>query len=165
MKKVIGFIILITVINFLTVITVFARVTPEDIVNAKKEAYLEKVKDYSPLNQQKLQNLQRQIAQINEKRSGELDQIMKVQAAILDEYQKRRGDESNENIERARYWITYAHEAVAYQAAKIYVFSLTSENNIKGDVLSTISLFQSELNSTRSKVIDSQNILKQVVND
>ena len=87
---------------------------------------------------------------------------MIIQAQILDGHQKRLGKET-EQIEKARYWITYAHEAVAYQAAKIYVFELSSEANLKSDMLSTISLFQNELNSTRSKIIKSQNILRETV--
>lgn len=138
---------------------VWARITPEDIVNSKREAYDKTVVNYSEDSKQKLKYFAEKIAQINKSRTDELDRIMITQAAILDEYENRSEGKNKEAIEKARYWITYAHEAVAYQAAKIYIFDLSSEQNKKRDVLSTISLFQSELNSTRSKVINSQKTL------
>lgn len=166
MKKII--IIVITFINFIIVINVFARITPEDILNSKKEAYEAKIQNYSPENKKKLENLAKEIAEINKNRTGELERIMKVQAAVLDEYEARsekKGEQEKNkaNIEKARYWITYAHEAVAYQAAKIYVFNLTSETNIKSDAFPLVNLFYSELNSTRSKVITSQKTLQSIV--
>lgn len=149
--------------NLITIIPVQARVTPEDIVNSKREIYEEKVKNYSPENKQKLENLAEKIAEVNKKRTDELDRIMVIQAAILDEYQGKMGSKNTAQIEKARYWITYAHEAVAYQAAKIYLYNLSSESNIKNDALNLISLFQGDLNSARSKVIYSQKILKKTV--
>lgn len=144
-------------------VTVWARVTPEDIVNSKKEAYEKRVAGYSAGHKQSLENLSKKIADVNKKRTDELDRIMMTQAAILDEYERRSGGKNAEGIKKARYWITYAHEAVAYQAAKIYVFDLSSEGNITRDALNTISLFQSELNSTRAKVINSQKILMETI--
>lgn len=147
---------------------IYARVTPEDIVNSKKETYEKTVQNYSSLHKQKLTDLAGKITAINKKRTDELDWIMINQALILDEYETRLRQDSggqgqNEQIKKARYQITYAHEAVAYQAAKIYIFNLTREANIKNDALNLISLFQSDLNSTRSKVIYSQNILEETI--
>lgn len=156
-------ILLIIVFIFSGIQVVEARITPEDIVKSQREAYEKVVKNYSFQSQQKLKNLSEKITQINKKRTDELDQIMKIQAAILDEYERRQDGQDVENIKKARYWITYAHEAVAYQKGKIYIFDLSNEPNIKNDALSTLSLFQSELLSTRDKVIYSQKILKGVV--
>lgn len=144
-------------------ISVLARVTPEDIVNAQQATYQKKVVNYSVDHKQKLEQLSASIARVNKNRTNELERNMETQAAILDQYEKRQNDKNDEVIKNARYWITYAHEAVAYQAAKIYIFDLSNEKNIQGDALSTISIFQSELNSARSKVIKSQNILLEVV--
>lgn len=143
----------------------FARVTPEDIINAKQASYDQKIVNYSPSNQQKLKSLGDLIVQINKTRSDQLDKIMITQANILDEYETRLRQgyggqgQNSDGIKKARYWVTFAHEAVAYQAAKIYIFELSNEKNIRNDALSTISLFQADLNSTRSKVIYSQKIL------
>ncbi|MFH0937110.1 MAG: hypothetical protein V1808_02370 [Candidatus Daviesbacteria bacterium] len=143
--------------------TVFARVTPEDIVNSQRKNYQTKVQNCSPVNKQKLESLAKQIAEINKFRTDQLERIMEGQAAILDEYQRRSGGTNTEAIEKARYWITYAHEAVAYQAAKIYIFDLSSEGNLKNDVNSTINLVKGELFSARSKVINSGQTLKGVI--
>lgn len=151
-----------------------ARTTPEDIFNAKKDAYQQKVSKYSTTNQQKLDSLSQKIAEVNRIRSAELLQISERQGEILDEYLIRQEiieqggrDGINRNlsdpIEKTRYWITYAHEAAAYQAAKIYIYSLTSESNIKSDSLNLISTLQADLNSTRQKVINSQKILNDLL--
>ncbi|MBI4039895.1 hypothetical protein HY389_00895 [Candidatus Daviesbacteria bacterium] len=140
-----------------------ARVTPEDILNTRIADYLSKVKNYSAADKQKLEDLSQAVAVVNKTRTDQLERIMLTQAAILDEYQKRFPNKNGDGVDKARYWITYAHEAVAYQAAKVYVFDLTSEKNIKNDALNLISLFQSDLNSARSKVINSQNILRGVI--
>lgn len=149
---------------------VLARVTPEEIVNSQKEAYQAKVKNYSATNKQKLEKLSREIALVNKKRTNELENIMIAQASILDEYETRLRKSSGEArkaeaIKNARYWITYAHEAVAYQAAKIYIFNLTSEGNIRTDAVFLINQMAGELNSSRTKVINSQVTLEKTIND
>lgn len=154
---------ILVILNFFIPLSLLdARVTPEDIVNSKKESYQSKVHNYSLENQTKLDELAKKIDQVNKKRTDYLAEIMAIQAAILDEYEKRQ-EQDKEGIKKARYWVTYAHEAVAYQAAKIYIFNLSSEVNIKKDALAAINLFQGELNSTRSKVIYSQKVLQEVV--
>lgn len=147
------------------VVPVFARITPEDIVQEKKVTYETKVKSYSVINKQKLEKLAQDIALVNKKRTNELENIMIAQGNILDEYENRQKGKNAESIKNARYWITYAYESVAYQAAKIYIFSLTSENNIRNDALNLISQMAGELNSSRTKVINSQKTLEKTIND
>lgn len=67
------------------------------------------------------------------------------------------------DVENTRYWLTYAHEAVAFQAAKVYVFNLTGQSNINRDINSTISQMYADLNGLRSKVIKSQKIILDLV--
>lgn len=143
--------------------TAQARITPEDIVQTKRETYEKKVVTYSLDSQQKLTKLAEKIAFYNHQRTGEMDKVMETQAAILDEYERRNPAKNKAGIKKARYWITYAHEAVAYQAAKIYILDLSSEVNIKNDALSLINLFSSELKSTRLKVLNSKKTLEEVI--
>src|SRR6266853_120997 len=113
---------------------VHARITPNDIVNDNREAYQLRIKNYSPQNQKNLESLQQKIVQVNKTRTDQLEAITLVQGEILDEYVFRKGiHEKSEDgvhrdltdpVEKARYWITFAHEAVAYQAAKIYIPNL-----------------------------------------
>lgn len=155
-------------VTFLVWLTVFfsfaplvqARVTPEDIVEAQRESYRSSTESYSEANKQKLANLQTDILALNRKLTAELDYSMVVQALILDEFELRAGSKYKSQIEDTRYWITFAHEAVAYQAAKTYIPKVSVESNIKNDSLSTISLFKSEISSVRLKVIKSEAILK-----
>lgn len=140
-----------------------ARVTPADLVNSQQASFTQMVQNYSQNDQRKLQALTAQIAQINKQRTDQLAAIMLEQGLILDEYQKRHNYRSTPQIDTARYWITYAHEAVAYQAAKIYIFNLTGEANLKLDASFLINLFQSDLGATRNKVIHSQQVLESIL--
>lgn len=151
-------------------ITIYARVSQEDIVNSQKQGYSQKIAGYSPENKLKLESLSQKIAEVNKRRTDELEQLTLTMAEILDEYQARMGEENRPAYEReqdaignARYWITFAHEAIAYQAGKIYIFNLTSEDSLKSDALSTINLFQSNLEYARVKTIYALNLLKGVV--
>ncbi len=138
-----------------------ARVTPEDIVNEKRAEYESRVKNYSSDHKVKLEALAKRIDEINQQRSFELQQNVMAQGIILDEYMSRHPKDSG--IEDVRYWITFAHEAISYQKARIYIYNLSSESNIKGDALNLISQFSSDLNSIRTKTIKSQKLLEALV--
>ncbi len=155
--------LLLSCLSIIFPVAVLARITPEDIVNSKLSAYNQKVKNYSPSNQQKLTQLSTNIADINKKITNQWEMTMLRQGEVLDEYQNRNGGKESEGIKNARYWITYAHEATAYQAAKIYIFDLTLETNIKPDAVSTLSVFQSDLSVLKGKVKKSENILQGLV--
>ncbi len=165
MKLTALFVILISL--FIAVPQVFARTTPADIFNSEQQAYQQTVSHYSTAHQQALKNLSDQIAMVNKSRTDQLNQIVETQAAILDEYNRRHPGQnattSTTDHESPLYWLTYAHEAVAYQAGKIYIFDLTSESNIERDATSTVNIFQSDLESVRAKVVKSQGIIGSLV--
>lgn len=142
---------------------IHARVTPEDIVNERKAEYNSRVKNYSAGNKQKLEEFNKKIHQLNWKICAELEENMTRQGLILDEFQQRNGGVETEAMKESRYWITYAHEAVAYQAAKVYVFNLTGEANVNKDILLTINQLNAEIVTLKGKVLKSQNILKNTV--
>lgn len=164
-------IILILLFSFQT--TVSARTTPQDILNSQSETYNKKIQTYSPVNKQKLENLSGQISALNKKITDELSQNMETQGEILEEYMRRNGIKEKEGdgitrnlqdpVENARYFLTFAHEAVAYQAAKTYVFNLSAEENLKKDANSTISVFESDINGLIPKVLKSKTIIKNLV--
>lgn len=166
---------LLVVILAFTPKLLLARITPEDIVNQQRQDYETKVKNYSPQNRQKLENLSLNIAQINKQNSQYLEQLALRQGEVLDEYVRRNNivedggkdgiHRTNAPVENTRYWITFAHEAVAYQKAKIYIFSLTSEANFKNDALNTINKFQKDLNYARSTVVKSQKLIEELINE
>ncbi len=163
-------------IFFLSTSYTFARTTPEDIINAQKESYQQRIQNYSPAGKQKLELWEKKIETFNDQRCAELEHIMETQGLILDELikrnevaEKKMTDGKTRNlsdpIENARYWITYAHEAVAFQAAKVYVFNATGENAINQNILSTINTMQGDLNVLRTKVQKSQTIMETLVNN
>ena len=158
---------------FLITPPILARTTPADILNSQKEAYSKKVSSYSPDNQAKLESLSGKIALINSQNTEKLNFLLERQAQILEEYDNRKGINetkvtsdtfaSSTKQEQAHYWLTFAHEAVDYQSAKVYVFSLTSEANMKNDALNTISRLQADLNYAKGTVEKSQRIIADLV--
>ncbi|MBI2595866.1 hypothetical protein HYW46_04000 [Candidatus Daviesbacteria bacterium] len=154
-------------------VTASARTTPADILNSQKSAYDQKVAAYSTDHQQKLAGLSQKITGLNKKITADLGQNMERQGQILEEYIRRNSLEEksnngitrnlNEPVENARYWLTFAHEAVAYQAGKIYIFNLTSKSNIKSDTNSTITQLEADINILNSKALKSQKIIKNLV--
>lgn len=144
--------------------TIYARVTPQDRIDELRQRLEERVKNYSNTNKENLLNISSQIEKMNKEKAEELERNMALQGAILDEYERRLGKES-ERVKNARYWITFAHEAVAYQAGKVYIFELSGESNLKSDILRTVNKFESELNYARGTAVKSQKLLKELVNE
>ena len=150
--------------------TIFARTTPEDIYNEKLAAYETKRQTFSLENQKKLDQYQDEIKNFNAFISHELELNTLRQGEVLDEYIRRNdiptvpetdGIQRNlsDPVENARYWITYAHEAIAFQAAKNYLFSLSSEANIDRDIIVQINAMQNDIGILKGKVDKSKQAL------
>lgn len=173
-----SFLVLVLLLS-VGVLPVYARTQPSDIITENQQAFQSRLSKYSPTHQQQLKDLTAQIAQINKEETDKLEQIMITQGLILDEYQRRNLTQeridtqtkyhtpndalTKDGIEKARYWITYAHEAVAYQAAQVYVINLTSESNAKSDVKATVAQMKAGLTTARQKVLNSQKTLEGVI--
>lgn len=150
-----------------------ARTTPADIVNSRRDEYNLRVSKYSESSKNKLNEFDKKISDLNRLATEEYENQMLRQGQILDEYLRRKGllerqgDGIQRNlqdpVENARYWITYAHEAVAFQAAKAYIYNLTGESNLSRDINSQISALQSDLNILRGKVLKSQKLVSELV--
>lgn len=175
MKKYLVLPFLVLTFNFLFTPSTFARTTPEDIVNAQKSAYQQSIRNYSTSSKEKLNLWEKKIETFNDIKCAELEHIMETQGLILDEFirrneisQKKMTDGKTRNlgdpIENARYWLTYAHEAVAYQAAKNYVFNATGESAINQNITSTINVMSGDINILKGKVQKSQTIIEDLVN-
>lgn len=166
--------------GFLTLLTTtyslqptYARTTPDDILREQREVYNTRIKNYSPENQKKLAEFEQKVAAINKNQTGILEAKMVRQGEILNEYvfrqgiQERQTDGISRNlsdpIENARYWLTYAHEAVAFQAAKHYIFDLSGENQIKANINSDINQLANDMDILAGKVDKSQKIIEGIV--
>lgn len=150
--------------------TVFARTTPEDIYNEKRASYETKRQTYSLENQKKLDQFEEELKNLNAFITTELEKNTLRQGEILDEYIRRNniptvpetdGIKRNleDPVENARYWITYAHEAIAFQAAKNYLFTLTGESNINRDIVIQIQALQGDIGILKGKVEKSKQAL------
>jgi hypothetical protein len=171
--KRIGFklILVLSLISYLVLpITIFARVNPESIYNDARETYEKKRQTYSLENQKKLDQFEEEIKGLNAFITGELENNTLVQGEILDEYIRRKdiptvpetdGIRRNltDPVENARYWITYAHEAIAFQAAKNYLFSLGSESTVDRDIVLQINSMQADIGVLKGKVEKSKQAL------
>lgn len=170
MLKVISIALLLLITLSSSLFTVFARTTPEDIYNEKLAAYEIKRQTYSLENQKKLDLFQDEIKKLNALISSELENNTLRQGEILNEYILRNdiptvpetdGIQRNlsDPVENARYWITYAHEAIAFQAAKNYLFSLTGEANVNRDIVIQIQALQADSGVLKGKVEKSKQAL------
>lgn len=167
--------ILVTLVGFNFAGPAFARTTPEDIYNEQLQGYEAKRQTFSLENQKKLDQYQQEIKNLNTFITGELEHNTLRQGEILNEYILRNdiptvpetdGIRRNltDPVENARYWITYAHEAIAYQAAKNYLFSLSSEANIDRDITLQINALQGDTGVLKGKVEKSKQALIQLLN-
>jgi hypothetical protein len=151
----------------------FARTTPDDILREQRDVYNMRVKNYSPENQKKLAEFEQKVAAMNKNQTDILEAKMVRQGEILNEYvfrqgiQERQADgisrDLSDPVENARYWLTYAHEAVAYQAAKHYIFDLSGEANMKANVTSKINQLANDIDILAGKVDKSQKLVEALV--
>jgi hypothetical protein len=121
-----------------------------------------------------LAEFEQKVAAMNKNQTDILEAKMVRQGEILNEYVFRQGIEErqadgisrnlSDPVENARYWVTYAHEAVAYQAAKHYIFDLTGENNIKANINSKINQLANDVDILAGKVDKSQKIIEALIN-
>lgn len=164
------FIVLILLLVFSYQPSAFARTTPEDIYNANRQAYETKRQTYSLENQKKLDAYEDEIKALNKFITTELENNTLRQGEILDEYIRRNNiptvpetdgirRDLSDPVENARYWITYAHEAIAYQAAKNYTFQLSGEANINRDITLQINALQGDTGVLKGKVEKSKQAL------
>ncbi len=168
--SILAFVLLLTI----SVPQVFARTTPEDIFNERRETYETKRQTFSLENQKKLDLYEEEIKNLNKFISEELENNTLRQGEILNEYILRNDIPTvpetdgiarnlSDPVENARYWITYAHEAIAFQAAKNYMFGLSSEANIDRDIIVQIGALQNDIGILKGKVEKSKTALIQML--
>lgn len=174
MPKLFG-VLFLALLLILIIQPVFARTTPEDIYNEKRQAYETRRQTFSLENQKKLDQYEEEIANLNAFITLELENNTLRQGEILNEYILRNdiptvpetdGIQRNlsDPVESARYWITYAHEAIAFQAAKKYMFGLSSEANIDRDITIQIQALQGDIGVLKGKVDKSKQALIKMLN-
>ncbi len=170
MQKTLSLLLVLVLLLSTVSTSVFARTTPEDIYNANRQTYENKRQTFSLENQKKLDQYEQEIKLLNAFITKELENNTLIQGEILNEYIIRNdiptvpetdGIQRNlsDPVENARYWITYAHEAIAFQAAKNYLFSLSSEASIDRDITLQINALQGDIGVLKGKVDKSKQAL------
>lgn len=169
-KIILTFLVLVSFLIFHFTPVTQARTTPEDIYNEKRAAYEAKRQTFSLENQKKLDQYEEEIKTLNTFITQELENNTLRQGEILNEYILRNNiptvpetDGIRRNltdpVENARYWITYAHEAIAFQASKKYLFQLSTENNTDRDIVLQINALQSDIGILKGKIDRSKQAL------
>lgn len=165
---------ILLILVFLTIPTFsFAHTSPQDQIDSQQQTYNQRVKNYTAMHFQQLNKLSKNIAEINKQETDYLESLVFIQGEILDEYVKRNNINENggadgvhrnsDPVSTTRLAITRVHEAIAYQAAHIYIFNLTSEKNIKNDASNFIANLESDLNKVRESTIYSQTLILNLV--
>lgn len=146
--------------------TAEARVTPDDIYQAKRSEFtnnLDKISD----NGLKSNILEADwaIKEINQSVTRRYDGDMAILAGIVSELEQRADRQKRENpfLENALYWVTFAHEAVAYQKIQDYTPNL-SGNSPLAAIKSSSNRLRGDLNTLKGKILKAKTMVKKAVN-
>lgn len=153
-------------------LTVFARVTPNDIYQQRQESYqsaLAKISD--PHKKQLVVKAGSDLKEANRIACARFDVDINKMAAILDE-EKRRQDitktvvaygQGNTPLDSAAYELNYAEEAVAYQKAQDYTPNI-SNGNLAAAVQVSDNELKADLNMLRGKMLTAKLELNRALN-
>lgn len=140
---------------------VFARITPEDIYQAKRAEYeknLLTIED--PLKKQAIQNSDQLLKEINLQVCSRFDIDVAKMAAILEEEKARQHitatvvayGQGDTPLDTAAYYVNFAAEAVAYQKIQDYTPQIQKNNLGKSVSISKANL-KASLQTLQGKII------------
>jgi hypothetical protein len=147
---------------------VFARVTPDDIYQAKKSAFennLNKISD--PAKKQTVLKADQILNQVNQTVCARFDVDIAKLSAILEEEKSRRKvtktvvayGQGNTPLDSASYYLNYAAEAVAYQKIQDYTPQIYA-GNLAAPVNSSINNLEADLQTVLGKILRAKNEIK-----
>lgn len=150
---------------------VFARVTPDDLLQQKKADFqtnLEKIKD----NQKKQAVIKADLTlqEINQQVCLRFQEDLNKMAAILDEEKRRQNvtktivayGQGNTPLDAAAYSLNFAAEALAYQKAQNYTPNI-SGGNLSGAVNTSSGNLRSDLGVLKGKILNAQAAIKKAL--
>ena len=120
---------LLIFLTFLVPTHILARVTPNDLYQAKRAAFesnLSKIPD--PFKREQVIKADQLLNEINQQVSLRFDKDINRLSAILEEEKERQGrtdtivayGQGNTTLDSAAYYLNYAAEAIAYQKIQDY---------------------------------------------
>lgn len=146
--------------------TVEARVTPDDIYQERRAEFK---KGLDKINNEKVKSdvleADWTLKEINQNVTGRFDKDMAILAGIVSELEQRVDKQEKENpyLEDALYWVTFAHEAVAYQKIQDYTPNLSGNTPLAAIKLSSNRL-RGDLNTLKGKILKAKTMVKKAVN-
>jgi len=138
----------------------FARVTPNDIYQAKRAAFTQSLAKISnPANKQAVEQADKLLNSINQKVCLGFDVETSRLAAILEEEKSRQNinktivayGQGDTPMDQAAYYLNYAVEAVAYQKVQDYTPQIGG--NLKLGLNSSVNNLKSDLKTTQGKIL------------
>lgn len=149
---------------------VFARTTPNDLYQVRREQFtnnLNKISD--PKLKQTVEQFDTKLNEVNQNVCNKFDLDIQKLSAILEEEKARqkttetivaygRGETPMDN---AAYYLNYAAEAIAYQRSQDYTPQIG--NNPKAGLSSSLSNLKSDLRITQTKVLRAKSELKKTL--
>lgn len=147
--------------SYLFPVTVYARVTPNDTYQAKREQFeqtLSKISDSA--KRQKIEQADQLLYDINQKVCSKFDQDLAKLSAILEELKRREGvtetivafGQGETPLDTAAYWLNYAAEAVAYQRIQDYTPQI-SVSNLSSPTINSMTKLKGDLGTLRGKIL------------
>lgn len=167
--KIILFFVFLTLLNPLTA---FARVTPNDIYQAKREQFktdLEKI--FNPEKKQNIQKADKMLSEINQSVCDRFDMDINKLSAILEEEKFRQQvtktvvayGQGNTPLDTAAYYLNYAAEANAFQKVQDYTPQIANGKNLAGGVNASISNLKSNLQTVKGKILRAKTEIKKAI--
>lgn len=152
---------------------VYARVTPNDIYEAKRAAFesqLNKISD--PTKKEKVRQADQMLYDINQKVCLRFDEDLNKLSAILEELKRRNNvtetvvafGQGDTQLDTAAYWLNYAAEAVAYQKIQDYTPSLNL-SNLSGSITVRLNELRGDLGVLKNKVLRAKTEVKKAVDE
>ena len=154
---------------------VFARVSVNDIYQAKMQAHQEEITKLTPANQTKAKKADQLLKDINLVVCNRFDGDIAVLTAIDAEIRVRKGMDSvptvvaygqgNTQLESAEYWLNYAQEAVAYQKIGDYTTNIAGDSSLDGAISSQEAALKSDLGVLANKILHAKVEIGKVLNE
>lgn len=160
---------------FLLPSAVFARVSVNDIYQAKMQAHSEAIAKLTPANQARVKKADQFLKDINLGVCTRFDGDIAILTAIDAQIRARKGLDSvptvvaygqgKTQLETAEYWLNYAQEAVAYQKIGDYTTNISGDSSIDGAIHSQATSLKSDLGVLVNKILHAKAEIGKVLDE
>lgn len=174
MKKLFLLLVFSLTIFFLP-IQVSARVSVNDIYQAKMQSHAKAIAKLTPVNQNKAKKADQILKDINLKVCSRFDGDIAILTAIDAEIRSRKGLDSvptqvaygsgNTPLENSEYWLNYAQEAVAYQKIADYTTNIAGDSSVDSAISNQQAGLKSDLGVLANKILHAKSEIGKVLGE